>query len=355
MIEASLVKHFPPGRESAAFSLDVSFEARQGVSAFFGPSGAGKTLVLDCLAGLARPDRGRILLNDVLLFDAEAGVNRTPQQRRCGYVLQNYALFPHMSVRENLMFAAQSRKLNERHRAVNEMLARFRLEEVAGRRPHQLSGGQRQRCSLARCLVAAPGMLLLDEPARGLDAPLRAELYDIVRQTRADYNIPILLVTHSLEECFELADEMFVFRDGRVVQSGPPAAVCAKPATLETAHLLGIYNVLPVEIRSLDPARRTSVLRVAEEHDIEAEYYPGHFKGDRVHLLATPRELKAEPRSSRRVSMNSVPVELERASETPDGVRLEFTGGLQVEVTREKYVQAREWEVIFPPAGLRIL
>jgi molybdate transport system ATP-binding protein len=355
MIEASLVKSFPPGRESTSFNLDVSFEARSGVTALFGPSGAGKTLVLDCIAGLARPDRGRILLNDVLLFDAEAGVNRTPQQRRCGYVLQNYALFPHMSVRDNLMFAARAKKSIERHRTVNEMLARFRLEEVGGRRPHQLSGGQRQRCSLARCLIAAPGMLLLDEPARGLDAPLRAELYSIVRQTRADYDIPILLVTHSLEECFELADEMLVIRDGRIVQSGPPAAVCAQPATLETARLLGNYNIVPVEIRALDPGRRTSILRVAEEHDIEAEYYPGHFKGDRVHLLATPRQLRAEPRSSRRIPMNSVPLELERASDTPDGVRLEFIGGLQVEIPRSEYSQAREWDVIFPSTGLRIL
>jgi ABC-type Fe3+/spermidine/putrescine transport system ATPase subunit len=158
-----------------------------------------------------------------------------------------------------------------------------------------------------------------------------------------------------LEECFELADEMFVLREGRIVQSGPPSAVCAKPATLETARLLGNYNILPVEIRALDPGRRTSILRVAEEHDIEAEYYPGHFKGDRVHLLTTPRQLRAEPRTSRRIAMNSVPLELERTADTPDGVRLEFIGGLQVEIPRAEYSQAREWDVIFPSTGLRIL
>lgn len=355
MIEATLVKQFPAARESAAFSLDVAFEARQGITALFGPSGAGKTLVLDCIAGLARPDRGRILVNDVLLFDAEAGVDRNPQQRRCGYVLQNYALFPHMTVRENLMFAAQSGKSIDRHRAVNEMLQRFRLQDVAGRRPHQLSGGQRQRCSLARSLVGMPSMLLLDEPARGLDAPLRAELYDVVRQIRADFEIPILLVTHSLEECFELAAEMHIFREGRIVQSGPPTALCAKPGTLDTARLLGIYNILPAEIRALDPSRKTSVLRIAGEHDVEADYYPGHLKGDRVHLLVRPRQLRAEPRSSRGVAMNGIPVELERTSDTPDGVRLEFAGGLRVEIAREAYSQTREWIVMFPSNGLRIL
>jgi molybdate transport system ATP-binding protein len=198
-------------------------------------------------------------------------------------------------------------------------------------------------------------MLLLDEPARGLDAPLRAELYAIMRQIRADFDIPILLVTHSLEECLELAGEMFIFRDGRIVQSGPPATVCAKPASLETARLLGIYNILPAEIRALDPARKTSVLRIGDEYDVEADYYPGHLKGDRVHLLATPRQLQAEPRSSRRVLMNSLPADLERASDTPDGVRLEFTGGIQVELPREAYVHTREWVVSFPTTGLRIL
>ena len=355
MIQASLVKSFPAVRDSAAFTLDVTFQAQQGVTALFGPSGAGKTLILDCLAGLVLPDRGRVLLNDVLLFDAEARVNRSPQERRCGYVLQNYALFPHMSVRENLMFAAQSSKRVQREGAVNEMLDRFRLQDVGGRRPHQLSGGQRQRCSLARSLVAVPRMLLLDEPARGLDAPLRAELYNIVRQIRADFDIPILLVTHDLEECFELATEMFIFRDGRIVQRGAPAAVCSKPASLETARLLGIYNILPAEIRSLDPARKRSVLRLAGEHDLEAQYYAGHLNGDRVHVLVTPRQLRAEPRSSGTIKMNSIPVDLERALDTPDGVRLEFTGGVQVDLPREAYTETREWVVSFPSTGLRIL
>jgi ABC-type sulfate/molybdate transport systems ATPase subunit len=354
MIQASLVKRFPPARESAAFSLEVSFEARQGVTVFFGPSGAGKTLVLDCIAGFVRPDSGRVLLDDVLLFDGGAGVNRMPQERGCGYVLQNYALFPHMSVRDNLLFAAHRSKSIERHRRVNELLERFRLADVSGRLPHQLSGGQRQRCSLARSLVMPPRILLLDEPARGLDAPLRAELYAILRDIRAGFGIPILLVTHNLEECFELADDMFIFRDGRIVQNGAPAAVCGKPSSLDTARLLGMYNILPVEIRALDPSRNTSVLRLGE-NDLQADYYPGHLKGDRVHLLVTPRQLIAEPRDGRRVNANSIGADLERAVDIPDGVRLEFAGGLRVEIPRGDYTQTKEWTVEFPRRGLRIL
>ena len=354
MIQAALVKRFAADRESAAFDLDVQFEADQGVTVLFGPSGAGKTLVLDCIAGFVRPDSGRVLLDDVLLFDGEAGVNRSPQERRCGYVLQNYALFPHMSVRENLLFAAQRLKSMERNRRVNEMLERFRLQDVGGRRPQQLSGGQRQRCSLARSLMVVPRVLLLDEPARGLDAPLRSELYDILRSVHADFGIPILLVTHSLDECFELADEMFVFGDGRIVQNGTPSEVCSRPVSLEIARLFGTYNILPVEIRGLDPSRNTSVLRF-REFDLQGEYYPGHLKGDRVHLLVSPRQLRAEPAESRRVPVNSIPAHLERAVETPDGMRLEFAGGLQVCVASEAYYQTREWMIEFPTHGLRVL
>src|SRR5262249_9577185 len=167
-----------------------------------------------------RPDEGRILVDDDLLFDGATGVHLAPQARHCGYVFQNYALFPHMTLRENLAFAVERRPRLERHRRVNEALERFRIAECAGLRPHEVSGGQRQRWSIARALIGAPKVLLLDEPAQGLDAPLRAELYDTLRQVRADFKTPILLVTHDLDECFELGEEMLVLSEGRLVQSG---------------------------------------------------------------------------------------------------------------------------------------
>ena len=234
----------------------------------------------------------------------------------------------------------------ERHRRVNEMLERFRLKDVAGRRPHQLSGGQRQRCSLARSLVVVPRVLLLDEPARGLDAPLRAELYDILRHIREEFEIPILLVTHSLEECFELANEMFIFRDGRIVQNGPPSVVCGQPASLEIARLLGMYNILPVEIRSLDPSRNRASCGSVNTIS-EADYYPGHLKGDHVHLLVTPRQLRARAARHSPDDQEQHPCRTRTNGSLPDGVRLEFAGGLQVEVAREAYTQAREWTMSF--------
>ena len=336
MIDARVVRRFPAGRESSAFHLDVHMTAGQGVTALFGPSGSGKTLLLDCIAGFARPDEGRILLDDDIVYDRSSQVFVEPQRRRCGYVFQNYALFPHMTLRQNLMFAAAAVPRLERQRRVNELLETFRLDPVAGRKPHELSGGQKQRGSIARALAATPRVLLLDEPSRGLDAPLKMELYAILRQVRSEFQMPMVLVTHDLRECFELGDSMYVLREGRLVQSGAPTDIAARPANVELARLLGVFNIVPVEIRSLDPSRNSSVLRLGD-FDLQGEYYPGHLKGDRVHVLVSPRELRALPRNGR-PGPNQVPVQLQRIVESADFVRLEFVEGLE-----------------FPMRGLRVL
>jgi molybdate transport system ATP-binding protein len=356
MIDARIVKRFPARGEAAAFALDVHFRAADPTTALFGPSGSGKTLILDCLAGFVKPDSGRILLDDQIAFDAEARVNVRPQDRRCGYVFQNYALFPHMTLRENLLFAAARFSRRERHRRAGEMLERFRLSDASGRRPHEVSGGQKQRCSIARALIGAPRVLLLDEPSRGLDAPLRAELYAILREVRSEFGTPIILVTHSLRECFELAGEMVVIHGGAVVQSGSPAEVCDQPGSLDFARLLGIYNILPVEIRALDPSRRSSVLRY-ENSDIQGDYYPGHLKGDRIHILVPPQQLRARPRSGP-ARANEIPARLVRGVESPYYIRMEFESGLQVEVHPGEFTpdpHNREYWIEFPSRGLRIL
>ena len=356
MIVARIRKTYAGGRESAPFSLDVEFTTSAGITVLFGPSGAGKTLTLDSIAGFVRPDEGRILLNDVLLFDAQSGVDLKPQRRNCGYVFQNYALFPHMTLRENLAFAAERLPRLERHRRLAEILDKFRLADVAGRRPHEVSGGQKQRCSIARALIASPRVLLLDEPARGLDAPLRAELYDIVRQVHSDFHVPVLLVTHSLEECFALGHSMMILCDGRIVQTGAPAEVCNRPANLQIAQLLGMFNLLPVEVRALDPSRNTSVLRFAD-FDIAGPYVPGHLKGDRVHVAVAPRQLRAVPRTGKPAA-NQLALPLMRTVERPEAVRLEFDREVAVEMPRAEFDlnrQVRDWLVEFPPDAVRVL
>ena len=313
-------------------------------------------MVLDAIAGFVRPDEGRILLDDAILFDGAARVHLSPQARNCGYVFQNYALFPHMTLRENLQFAAERRPRLERHRRVNEMIERFRLTESAGRRPHELSGGQRQRCSIARALIGGPKLLLLDEPAQGLDAPLRAEFYETLRQVRADFQTPVLLVTHNLDECFELGDEMIVLREGRVAQSGTPREILDRPANLDVARLLGAFNRIAGEIRTLDPGRNSSRLKIGE-FEIDGPYFPGRLRGDRVTVCVRPEQLTALPRNGR-PGPNQIPAALERVVEKPQHVRLEFSGGIAVDLPRAEFELQREtpeWVVQFPAGLLRAL
>ncbi len=356
MIHARIRKQYAAGPDSAGFSLDIEFSAAAGVTVLFGSSGAGKTLTLDSIAGFVRPDQGRILLDDQILFDGAAGVHLPARLRRCGYVFQNYALFPHMTLRKNLEFAAERAPRLGRHRKVTEMLEKFHLTEVAGRRPYQLSGGQKQRCSIARALIGSPRVLLLDEPSRGLDASLRAELYSVLRQVRQEFGTPILLVTHDTEECFQLADEMVVMRDGRAVQSGTPRKIFEQPVNVDVARLLGFYNVLPVEIRSLDPGRNTSRLRY-QDFELAGPYFPGRLIGDQVWLYIRPDQLSAAPRNGR-PAFNQIPATLLRTVEMPERLRLEFSGGIAVEVAPgviENVGGVKEWVVEFPSAGLRVL
>jgi molybdate transport system ATP-binding protein len=356
MVKGRIRKSFRGRADSAAFSLDIELKQSSGITVLFGPSGAGKTLTLDCIAGFVTPDEGRILLDDDILFDAATGVNLPPQARRCGYVFQNYALFPHMTLRQNLTFAVERRPRLERHRKVNEMLERFHLADAAGRRPHELSGGQKQRGSMARALIGSPKLLLLDEPTRGLDAPLRTELYALLHQVRAEFGTPILLVTHDLEECFELAEEMLIVREGRLVQSGTPAAIADRPASAEVARLLGIFNLLSAEILELDPQRNLSRLRY-DGFELSGCYFPGRLRGDRVSICVRPEQLRAAPRDGT-PGVNQVPRQLLRALEMPRCMRLEFAGGINVEISREEYEKQKhnkEWLVCFPQQALRVL
>ena len=361
MIQARIKKTFPPRQDSSAYSLDLEFQARAGITVLFGPSGAGKTLVLDCIAGFVKPEDGRIMLDDSILFDAAAGVHLPPQGRQCGYVFQNYALFPHMTLRENLQFAAERSPRLERHRRVNDMLERFRLADAAGRRPHELSGGQKQRCSIARALIGSPKLLLLDEPAQGLDAALRGELYDALRQVRSDFGTPVLLVTHDLEECFELGEELIILRDGEIAQSDTPRAILDQPASADVARLLGVFNLLPAVVTTLDPGRNTSRIEVGEPgepvFDLEGPYFPGRLKGDRVTLCVRTDLMGAVPAMGR-PGPNQIGMKCQRVADRPQGVRLEFAHHIAVDLPRtqfEKNKDTESWFVEFPAAALRAL
>ena len=354
MIRGSIVKRFPPGPESAGFRLEVEFEAAAGVTVLYGPSGSGKTLTLDSIAGFVKPDSGRILLDDRILFDAESGVQLPPQRRSCGYVFQNYALFPHMTLRENLAFAAYSLPRLERHRRIAEQLERFKLAGMAGRYPHELSGGQKQRSSIARALIANPRIVLLDEPGRGLDEALRGELYTLIQELRDAVRIPILLVTHDPQECFALGDKVLVYDGGRISHSGSPAELMRNPGTADVARLLGGFNIFEAEVIALDPGRQTSQLRLLGA-DFAGPNLRGCFKGDRVALCVRPEELRVttEPGDNR------IRAALRQIVERPQSIRADFGSELIVDVPREAWnalqnsSKDRGWWVEVPAGNLR--
>ena len=231
-------------KELPTFALNVDWTAGDGVAVLFGPSGSGKTLTLQCLAGLVRPDAGRIVVDGHVLFDAAADVHVPPQQRRVGYVFQGYALFPHLTVRQNVGFGLRDKRRAERDRRVTEVLGRLGLETHADRYPHELSGGQRQRVALGRALATDPALLLLDEPLSALDLPLRQALRDELRSLLAGWGTAAVLVTHDLGEAYRLGDRIVVYEEGRVIQAAPRSELLWQPSSRSVARIMGLRNVL---------------------------------------------------------------------------------------------------------------
>jgi molybdate transport system ATP-binding protein len=248
-LDVRLVKRLP------GFSLDVEWTAGEGVAALFGPSGAGKTLTLQCLAGLLEPDAGRIVVDGRVLFDAEARVDLPPQRRQIGYVFQGYALFPHLSVAGNIGFGLRDRARAEGRRRTADVIARMGLEGLEARRPHELSGGQRQRVALGRALAPDPALLLLDEPLSALDATLRQSLRDDLRRILAEWGTTAVLVTHDFTEAYRLGDRIVVYEAGRVIQTAPRAELLWQPASERVAGIVGIRNVLHGTVLKATPDR----------------------------------------------------------------------------------------------------
>ncbi len=247
-----------------SFVLELALDV-EGTVALVGPSGAGKTSVLRAVAGLVKPAAGRIALDDDLWFDAAKGLFRKPDERRVGLVFQEYALFPHMNVRENVAYAGKSR--------ADEYLERFRISHLAKVRPAELSGGERQRVALARALARDPGVLLLDEPLSALDAntkvAVRGELQELLRE----FGLPTLLVTHDYEDAASLADMVGVLVDGKLRQLAAPQELVARPADGFVASFTGA-NLLRGTAR-----RREDDLTLIELEGGEVVYSTDHAEG----------------------------------------------------------------------------
>jgi molybdate transport system ATP-binding protein len=207
------------------FRFDAAFEGGAGVTALFGPSGSGKTTAIRLLAGLERPDEGRIEVEDWLMLDTGRGVHVPPQRRRVGLVFQDALLFPHLTVRQNLLYGRWFTPAAERRIGFEGVVEVLGIGPLLARRPATLSGGERQRAAIGRALLASPRLLLMDEPLASLDAPRKAEILPFIERMRDEFRIPIVYVSHQAEEVARLADRVVRLDRGAVVDSGPPAAV----------------------------------------------------------------------------------------------------------------------------------
>ena len=235
-LQAELKKPFP------GFQMDVSFDTGGSCMGILGASGCGKSMTLKCIAGIEKPDSGRIVLNGRVLFDSEKNINLSAQERRVGYLFQNYALFPNMTVEENLSIVMGGKK-RERMPEIREQLKRFCLEGLEKRYPSQLSGGQQQRVALARMLLYHPEIILLDEPFSALDGFLRDALQFEMMEVIGEYSGDVIMVSHSRDEIYKLCADAMVMAEGKSVLTGKTKDIFYRPRYMEAARLTGCKNI----------------------------------------------------------------------------------------------------------------
>lgn len=248
-MEIEIEKNYPnrikTKKEAAitGFSLKCVFEAGSEFVVLFGYSGSGKTTTLKCISGLEKPDSGYIRVGGKVYFDSKERVDLPPGERKVGYVFQNYALFPHMTVKQNIAFGLKGWDQAAKEERIEEMLGLMRISELASAYPARLSGGQKQRVAFARALAPKPDILLLDEPFSALDTVVRLHLRTELKLLQQRLGIPVLFITHNPVEAFTLADKVAVFEEGRIRQFGSPEEVFYHPSTKNVAQLVGFSNL----------------------------------------------------------------------------------------------------------------
>ena len=230
------------------FQLNAAFTIESGITGIIGPSGCGKSVTLQCIAGLVDPDEGEVIINNRTVFESDRGINAKPKDRSIGYVFQNYALFPHLTVEKNIEYGLKGMSSAEKRRKVGDTLRKIGLLGYEKHYPSQLSGGQQQRVALARTLVTEPSLLLLDEPFSALDQHVKQKLeQELISILKQSFSGTILLVTHDMEEAYRLCDQVILMDKGKVIQTGAKKEVFTKPATVEAATIIGCENILRID------------------------------------------------------------------------------------------------------------
>ncbi|KAB8315847.1 molybdate ABC transporter permease subunit [Tolypothrix campylonemoides VB511288] len=346
-------------KQLPGFSLQVCFSADKQPLGLLGGSGAGKSILLRCIAGIETPTRGRIVLNGRVLFDSQQGINLPPRDRRIGFVVQNYALFPHMTVGQNIAFGlSKGLSTTAIKQQIEAQLITVQLQGYSERYPHQLSGGQQQRVALSRALASQPEALLLDEPFSALDTHLRSQLEQQMIETLANYEGVTLFVTHNMEEAYRVCPNLLVLEKGKVVHYGTKHDIFERPATVGVAQLTGCKNfssavaVASGQVEAIDWGCTLSVI----------EPIPDALSnvGIRAHQIILTNDLSHE---------NTFPCWLARTSETPHRMTLflklhhpssnQSDYHLQAEVFKEKWATLKDqpmpWYVRLDPLRLILM
>jgi molybdate transport system ATP-binding protein len=316
-------------RAAAPFAIDATLQCAGGeLLALLGPSGSGKSTVLRQLAGLARPRSGHVRCGGQAWFDSAAGIDLPPGERRVGFVPQDYGLFPHLSAQDNIAAALTALPSGPRAVRAREWLARVNLAGLADRRPAELSGGQQQRVALARALAREPALLLLDEPFSAVDGATREVLYGELAVLKRELGMPIVLVTHDVEEALLLADRLTLLIDGRTQQGGHPRDVLARPHSEAAARLMGIRNCYDGVVVRHDEPEAVTWIR-AGELLLAVPLTPARTPGERVRWIAPPAAIRLPPvaRAQRAACRNKVPLVIERV--LPLGEQARLLGHLQ--------------------------
>ncbi len=351
-------------KKLAEFTLDVAFTAGDEPLSVLGPSGAGKTMLLRCIAGLERGHRGRVALGSRTLFDSSKGIQVPARERRVGMLFQHFALFPNKTVGENVGFGLATLAADEQQRRVNVLLERTHIGGLGERYPRQISGGEQQRAALARALATDPEALLLDEPLSALDTHLRSQMEAQLQETFAAYRRPTLLVTHNIEEAYRLAERMLVLSRGQVAAFGTREEIFRRPPSLEVARLTGCKNFSRTKMVSAGAVEAVDWgCRLSVAHEI---------KQDVAHLGIRAHELELAETGGTAARENVLPCWLVRSSETPFRVTLYLrlrppaatrsespSFDLQAELTKEKWRlignQPMPWHVRLPRESIFLL
>jgi len=311
------------------YCLDVDFNVDGDPLGLLGSSGSGKSLTLRCIAGIDSPDSGIIILNDRVLYESRRGINRPSRDRRVGFVFQNYALFPHLTVGQNIAYGLKQAGKTERRRRVAQQLDQMQLAGLGDRYPHQLSGGQQQRVALARALAPEPDLLLLDEPFSALDAHLRSELETQLSQTLADYRGLTLFVSHNLEEAYRLCPQLLVLCDGKMMAQGDKQRIFDDPGSVTVAQLTGCKNYSRVEWLSTHKIRALDWNCTLETEELVSPLQT--HVGIRAHHIAFLDSLEGS---------NRFPAWIAGSSETPHRQTLYLKLGASPESSQDYHLRA---------------